>query len=327
MTLNRTNDTFNLTYKTDYNTKKAVLTDGELRMTRILNFGSMNIDYVYQVNHFVKPGETVSSDSLLTNCGGKGLNQSVALARAGAKVFHAGKIGAEGVFLKEYLESCGVDTSYVLLSDEHTGHAIIEVDAAGENAILLFGGANHSISEAEIDKVLAHFGEGDILLLQNEISNIPYIMRRASEKKMRIFINPAPMNAAACEYPLELAECIFLNEIEASQLANMPSIESSIEALEERYPMCMLVFTLGEHGVVCRHGGRNYQHGIYSVKVADTTAAGDTFTGFFTVSVAQDGDIEKALKIASKASAITVTREGASKSIPTRDEVEHFRFS
>lgn len=296
-------------------------------MAKILDFGSMNIDYVYRVPHFAKPGETVSSVSMLTNCGGKGLNQTVALARAGASVWHAGKIGSEGIFLKEYLDSCGVDTSFIKLSDERTGHAIIQVDGSGENSILLYGGANHTISEVEADRVLENFGEGDILLLQNEISNIPYIMRRASARKMRIFINPAPMNQAACDYPLDLAECIFLNEIEASQLANMPSIERAIETLEERYPMCMLVFTLGDQGVICRCGGRNYSHGIYKVDVVDTTAAGDTFTGFFTVSIARDGDIEKALEFASKASAITVSREGASKSIPTSDEVENYCFS
>ncbi len=290
-------------------------------MKNILNFGSMNIDYVYNIGSFAQPGETISSRSLLVNCGGKGLNQSVALARAGAKVYHAGKIGKDGVFLRQYLEDCGVDTSYIELSDETTGHAIIQVDSSGENSILLYGGTNHTISREQIDRTLAGFGEGDFLLLQNEINDIPYIMQAAWKKKMRIYINPAPMNETAYNYPLELAECMFLNEIESCQLAHAGTVEAAMDILTGRYPDCMFVFTLGKHGAVCRWKRKSCSHGIYDVKVVDTTAAGDTFTGFFMEELAEEHSVEDALRLASIASSLSVTREGASKSIPTKEEV------
>ena len=109
---------------------------------RVVNFGSLNIDYVYRVDHFVRPGETMSAKSLQVQCGGKGLNQSVALARAGVETWHAGLIGPEGRFLKETLDRAGVHTRFVEETAGSTGHAIIQVDSTGQNSILLHDGAN-----------------------------------------------------------------------------------------------------------------------------------------------------------------------------------------
>jgi len=151
---------------------------------KILNFGSLNIDYTYQVEHFVRAGETLSSDSLQIFSGGKGLNQSIALSRAGADVWHAGAVGKEdGEFLLRQLEEAGVHTEFIAHTEGKTGHAIIQKDPTGQNCILLYGGANQEITRQMADRVLESFEEGDFLILQNEISEIGYIMEKAHEKR------------------------------------------------------------------------------------------------------------------------------------------------
>ena len=161
---------------------------------KILNFGSLNIDYVYSVDHFVQKGETLLSKDLNVYSGGKGLNQSVALGRAGARVYHAGAVGADGTFLLKLLNDAGVDTSYVYQSEAvRTGNAIIQTDKTGDNCILLFGGANQEITKEQVDETIDFFEPGDFIVLQNEINEMPYIIRKAHERGMIIVFNPAPM--------------------------------------------------------------------------------------------------------------------------------------
>ena len=161
---------------------------------KIINIGSLNIDKVYTVNHFVGAGETLASEKLEFYMGGKGLNQSVALSLAGAQVLHAGMIGEDGIFLKNYLASKGVNTEFIRVIDEVSGHAVIQVDKTGQNCILLYGGANKRLTEEFIDDVLEKAEEGDILLLQNEVNKLDCIMRKAWKKGMRIALNPSPVS-------------------------------------------------------------------------------------------------------------------------------------
>ena len=170
---------------------------------KVLNIGSCNIDYVYQVDHFVQPGETMDCLSMQAGCGGKGLNQSIAIAQAGAEVFHAGFIGPEGEFLRKKLEDKGVDTSLLRTCKGANGHAIIQVDRQGMNCILLYGGSNQQLTEEYVDSVLAQFSPGDILVLQNEINLIPYIMERAHAAGLRIAFNAAPYQETVRNYPLD----------------------------------------------------------------------------------------------------------------------------
>jgi len=137
---------------------------------RILNFGSLNIDHVYSVDHFVRPGETLGTAVYQVFPGGKGANQSTAAAYAGAQVAHAGKLGTDGAWYRDRLKECGVDVTFTEVVEGASGHAIIQVNKAGENAILLFGGANQQVTEADAERVIATFGHGDFLLMQNEIS-------------------------------------------------------------------------------------------------------------------------------------------------------------
>ena len=164
---------------------------------KVLCFGSLNIDFTYRVRHFVKKGETLAADSLRIYSGGKGMNQSIALARAGASVWHAGAVGEDGLFLIKELKAAGVRTELIeIREEERTGNAIIQNDAAGDNCILLYGGANRTITREQADRALSGFGPGDFLVLQNEVNGLPYIMERAKEKGMQIAFNPSPMDEA-----------------------------------------------------------------------------------------------------------------------------------
>ena len=291
---------------------------------KILNFGSLNIDYVYRVDHFVRKGETISSKSLTLFWGGKGLNQSVALGRAGVGVWHAGSIGTDGKILLDMLASANVDTSCVAVLEEvRTGNAIIQNDAEGDNCIILYGGANRQITKRQVDETLAGFSAGDFLVLQNEINELAYIVQRAHEKGMKIVLNPSPMDEKVLEVNLELIDWFVLNEIEAGQLTGSTNLKSDklVSLLRDKFPQAKIVLTLGILGSCYADAERVVTQGIYPVKTVDTTAAGDTFTGYFLAGVVQGRSIEESLNLAARASAIAVSRLGAAHSIPTMEEV------
>lgn len=287
---------------------------------KILNFGSLNIDYTYQVDHFVRPGETEASKSRMTACGGKGLNQSIALARSGAGVFHAGAVGKQdGGILLDALKRAGVDTTYVQqMNDTPSGSAFIQVNSQGENCIILDGGANQAISRAYADDVLSHFAKGDWLILQNEISEIPYIMEKAHAIGMTIVLNPSPMNESVLKMPLDYVDYFLLNENEAAVLG---SVEDTVEELKQRFPHAVLVITYGADGALWVKGEEIIRQEAFRVTAVDTVGAGDTFTGYLIGSLAQGVNPKEAMRLASKASAISVTRKGASDSIPLLAEV------
>jgi ribokinase len=290
---------------------------------RIVNFGSINIDYVYDVNHIVRSGETTESSNFARFAGGKGLNQSVALARAGSPVFHAGMIGSDGIFLKQFLDDQKVDATFVkIVDDQASGHAIIQVDESGQNSIILFGGANRKFDEKYIGEVLNQFSEGDILILQNEINAIPYILKKAKSKGMKVFFNPAPMSREVLNYPLGCVDWFIVNEIEGSELTGETAPEQIISSIVNRYPEASVILTLGEEGSIYADSQRTLRMAAEKVDAVDTTAAGDTFIGYFISEFAKLGDIEVCLKTATKAAALCVTRHGAADSIPERSELK-----
>lgn len=290
---------------------------------KVLNFGSLNYDHVYEVDHFTEPKETQSSRSYIRNFGGKGLNQSIALAKAGLEVYHAGRVGSDGQDFIDYLNKYGVHTDYLMKdNDEATGHAIIEI-CKGQNRIILHGGANQAIDEKQIDEVLEHFDGNDVLLIQNEISSTSYLIEKAHQKQMKIAFNSAPMNEKVFTYPLDMIDIFIVNEIEAAGLVDMNSddIEKVIAALQEKYPDKKIVMTVGEKGSYFIYNNGLIHQDAYMVEAVDTTAAGDTFTGFFLASYLKDADVSKALDLASKASSITVQGKGAAQSIPSIDQL------
>ena len=291
---------------------------------KVLNFGSLNLDYVYDVDHFVREGETISSADMNVFCGGKGLNQSVALAKAGVKVYHAGAVGsADGAMLLEALSNVGADISYIKRYDMSSGHAIIQKNRAGNNCILLYGGANQNIGIDFIKEVLKDFDKGDILLLQNEVSNLSFIIDEGYKRGMSIVLNPSPINEKIFECDLEKVEYLILNEIEAADIlgASDTGEDELIEKLTKRFPGMKIVLTLGEKGSVYVDKTQKIRQEIYKADVVDTTAAGDTFTGYFIAGLVAGTDVAGALKQAAKAASITVSIKGASPSIPFAKEV------
>lgn len=295
---------------------------------RILNFGSLNIDFVYDVDHFVRPGETISSRALGTYPGGKGLNQSIALARAGASVVHAGQVGEDGRFLVELLEESGVDASLTRVSTElRTGNAIIQRDAEGNNCIILYGGANQDISSELTDELLSQMQPEDWLLLQNEVNGLAHIVRAGKARGMKVVLNPSPANEALEEVDLAAVDLFVLNEVEAAQLAGLDEAADAGElvgALGRRFPTAEIVLTLGEEGSVLAIGDVLLRQEAFSVPVVDTTAAGDTFTGYLLAGMLAGERPEVFMRRASAASALAVTRPGAAVSIPRSDEVDEF---
>ena len=288
---------------------------------KALTIGSMNIDHVYSVNHIVQPGETLTTSDMNIFLGGKGINQSMALAKAGADVFHSGMIGEDGEMFLDACKEYGVNSDYIKKIDEKTGHTIIQVDENAQNCILLYGGANQCLTKEFVDDVLSHFEKGDILLLQNEVNMLPYIIDKAYEKGMKIALNPSPYDEKLSACDLKKISVFLLNEIEGGQVTGLSDPEEILDKLLELYPDAQIVLTLGKDGAVYADKNNRYSQPIFKVKAVDTTAAGDTFTGYFLAGLMSGMEIPDILKMSAKASSIAVTRPGAVGSIPYRDEV------
>lgn len=298
---------------------------------KVLCFGSLNIDYTYKVPHFVKKGETLASERLQVFGGGKGLNQSVALAKAGTEVYHAGAIGQDGMFLLDMLKDAGANTDFVKILDTvRTGNAIIQNDKSGDNCIILYGGANQAITREQVDEVMSHFESGDYLVLQNEINELGYIVEKAHEKGMIIVLNPSPMNEKILALPLDVINYFILNEVEAAQILGKEdkgeeSWEQIADDLLKKFPQATIVLTMGSEGSVFKNQKETVCQSIYKVQAVDTTAAGDTFSGYFIGGILGGLSAKEAMDQASKASAIAVTRKGAAPSIPLLSEVQNYK--
>lgn len=289
---------------------------------KALNFGSLNLDYVYQVAHFVQPGETLSALSQAVFPGGKGLNQSVALAKAGADVRHAGCLGQGGAMLKQVLQDSGVKLEHLVPVNEIQGNAVIQVNPEGQNCILLFGGSNQCVTPEQIEKTFACFEAGDYLILQNEINMLPEIVDAGFARGMNIVLNPSPFNEKIKAVDLSKISWLLMNEIEAEQLSGSPDPEEAWKILHSRQPGLSAVITLGGEGSIAFTGAETVHQEAFRVKAVDTTAAGDTFTGFFIAGLMAGLPLAECLRRASLASSISVTRPGAASSIPTKEEVD-----
>lgn len=296
---------------------------------KILNFGSINIDYVYTVNHIAKEGETITSLDLKKFLGGKGFNQSLAIGRAGEKVYHAGLIGIDGLEAKEELSKNNVDIGLIDVCDsDRTGNAIIQKDIHGKNCIILYPGANRKLTTKRIEDIINKFNSGDFIILQNEINLLPEIVSIAKNKNMVIIFNPSPLDEKVFEVKLDLIDYFILNEIEAFGLIKQ-KVESISDydlarKLIEKYPSARFVLTLGDKGAIYIDNDNYIKQDICKVEVVDTTAAGDTFTGYFIAGLKNGKSIEEIMKTASIAAAVAVTRLGAEPSIPTIEEVNNY---
>ena len=291
---------------------------------KVLNFGSLNIDYVYQVDHMVRAGETLASDGREAFPGGKGLNQSVALARAGVPVYHAGLIGGDGGMLLEVCRENGIDARFIREVPGPRGHTIIQVDKTAQNCILLYAGSNGQMTPDFVDEVLSHFDRGDLLLLQNEINLLPYLIDRAYDRGMTVVLNPSPIGPALEQCDLSKVSLFLMNEIEGGVLSGSDTPEGIMDYMGRTYPRARTVLTLGRDGSWYFDADTVLRQQAYSVDAVDTTAAGDTFTGYFLSALLKELPVAQALELASRASALAVTRKGAVPSIPRWDEVRAF---
>lgn len=293
---------------------------------KILTLGSLNIDLVYSVPHINLEGETISARELEQKQGGKGLNQAVALARAGAPVFMAGCVGPDGGELVDTLRLAGADVRHVhCLSDCRSGHAIIQLADSGANAIVIYGGANERVTPAMIDETLLDFAPGDYILLQNEISSVDQAIRAANARGMKVALNPSPISEALMAYPLDLVDIFILNELEGQALSDAPAGSDGgtvLQALTARFPHAAIVLTLGEKGAMYAGGTLRLQQPAHPVPVVDTTGAGDTFCGYFLAGILRGSTPAEALETAGLASALAIGKKGAAVSIPTLAEVD-----
>ncbi|MFM9268808.1 ribokinase [Halomonas elongata] len=289
------------------------------------NFGSINLDHFYRVPHLVRPGETLAGHDYRVGLGGKGANQSLAMARAGGKVRHWGRLGRHDAWAKELLEQAGVDADSIALVDDPGGHAIIQVDDHGENAILLFPGANHGFTEAELSELIEAADPGDWLLAQNECNALAKALELAHARGLNIAFNPAPMTEDVTALPLELCRLLFVNRGEAEELAGLPegaAASELLDALTERLPDTETVLTLGGEGAWYQHGETRLFQPPLPVTPRDTTAAGDTFIGYYLAARQAELSVETCLARAATAAAIGVQRLGATESIPELADVE-----
>lgn len=287
----------------------------------VYNLGSINADWFYKVPRFPVNGETLAASTCVSGLGGKGANQSVALARAGAEVHHIGAIGGEGVWAAEQMKSAGVDVTHVAIEiAAPTGHALIFVTPDGENQIVIFAGTNRMIEENDIKAALAKAKPGDTLMMQNETNGQVQAARRARARGMRVVYSAAPFDVKAVQAVLPDVDLLAVNEVEAEQVA------AALGVAITELPVKELLVTHGAKGASWHDltSGETLTVPAPKVVAVDTTGAGDTFIGYFCAGRDAGIPLAECLELAVGAAALKVTREGTSEAIPTMAEVRSF---
>ena len=288
---------------------------------KILNYGSMNVDYVYEVMDIVRPGETINARGRNIYPGGKGLNQSIAVAKAGGEVYHVGVLGADGNVLEQALRENRIHMDHIKRVAGNSAHTVIQVDRNGQNCIIVFAGPEITFTENEMDEILSHFSSGDAVIFQNELDRSPLFMQKAADRGLTIIFNPSPMEESIFSYPLNRVSWFVVNEIEGSALTGENEPEKILDVMKVKYPQAGVVLTLGSDGAWAMRGEERVFQPSFPVKAVDTTAAGDTFMGYFVTGMLQGEPLQTVLCRAAKAASIAVSRPGAAVSIPTAGEV------
>ena len=288
----------------------------------IWNLGSINADNFYRLPHLPGPGETIAATDFRQGLGGKGANMSVAAARAAARVMHIGALGRDGTWALERLLEYGVETAHITVVDAPTGHANINIDAAGENSIVFFPGANHMVSEQMIGAALAEASPGDFLLMQNETLGQAYAATTAKTLGMRVAYAAAPFRAEGVTAIMEHVDLLILNAVEAGQLT-----EATGMALSD-LPIDDIIVTLGADGCrwVSNKVGTVQDYPAFKADVVDTTGAGDTFTGYLVAGLDRGLIMQDAIVLAMKAGALMVARRGTADVIPDLKEIQDHDF-
>ncbi|MEZ5560528.1 MAG: ribokinase [Pseudomonadales bacterium] len=291
-------------------------------MSKLVNLGSLCIDHVYEVPRLARAGETVASTGYARHAGGKGLNQSLAAARAGARVAHFGCIGADGALLRQVLAAEGVDVGGIREVAEPSGHGVIQVAPDGDNAIVIAGGANRAVTPADVAAALNACAADDWLLLQNEINDLPGVLSAAAARGTRVAFNVAPVDGREQHYDLGSVALLVVNEIEAAALAGRDAPAAALEVLAQRFPAAAVVLTQGAEGLRWRAPDSAGYVPAIAVQAKDETAAGDAFTGYLMAGLLAGASLAQALRQGAAAGALAVTVAGAAPSIPARSAVQ-----
>ena len=306
-------------------------------MKDIVVIGSSNTDMVVKTTHLPAGGETVLGGDFFMNAGGKGANQAVAAARYGKRVVFVAKTGDDlfGRQVRESMKQDGIVTDYVFVDKEHpSGVALITIDSKAENCIVVAGGANMYISQADIDVAADEIRSAGIVLMQLEtpIETVAYAAKMAAEAGVKVVLNPAP--APAEPLSAELMKNLYLitpNRSEASRITGITinDMDSALRAAKAIYDMGTknVIITLGSDGALVYDGNATTFIEAQRVEAVDTTAAGDTFNGVLVSALADGKSLIDSAREASIAAAISVTRMGAQPAAPTRKEVEDFILS
>ncbi len=301
-------------------------------MKKALVIGSLNMDMTVKVEELPKLGETIFGDDFYESCGGKGANQAVAISKLGMETEMIGMVGkdSQGEKLIQNLNKYGIKSDNIIKSDDLTGRAIITVDKKGDNNIIVIPGSNFKITKEYIQEKQDVIASSDVVILQNEIpfETVEFSLLKAKELGKITIFNPAPARQLS-EKIFKNTDYLILNETEMEEIFGIGINDKVyIGRIFHKKKECgirNIILTLGDNGSVLFSEDDNIKkYDAYEVKAIDTTAAGDSFIGAFTMKICETGDADKAIKYATAVSAIVVTRQGAQDSIPTREEIEKF---
>lgn len=301
-------------------------------MKKALVIGSLNMDMTVKVEELPKLGETIFGNDFYESCGGKGANQAVAVSKLGMKTEMIGMVGkdSQGEKLIQNLNKYGIISDNVIKSDELTGRAIITVDKKGDNNIIVIPGSNFKITKEHIQAKQDVIASSDVVILQNEIPSetVEFSLLKAKELGKITIFNPAPARKLSGEV-FKNTDYLILNETEMEEIFeikfNDEEYTEKISIKKKEYGIKNIILTLGDKGSILFSEDNNIKkYDVYKVKAVDTTAAGDSFIGAFTMKICEIGNPDEAIKYATAVSAIVVTRQGAQDSIPTREEIEKF---
>lgn len=296
----------------------------------IVVIGSSNTDMVIKTGHLPKPGETVLGGDFFMNAGGKGANQAVAAARLGGAVTFFAKIGNDifGKEAKSLFKKEGIDTAFVFTDEVRpSGIALITVDKNGENCITVASGANNFLLPADLEPHRKVIENASIILMQLEtpLVTVEYVATLASASSIPFVLNPAP-GCPLDDRLLKKIAIITPNQVEAEVITGIPVIDER-SAGEAATALCRkgiktAIITLGENGALVLHNGHFTKINTPQVKPVDTTGAGDVFNGALVVGISEGYSMEEAVAFACKAASISVTRFGAQKAAPHREELD-----
>ena len=299
---------------------------------KIVVIGSSNVDLIMQMHHLPKPGETISGGVFTQTYGGKGANQAVGAARSGGNVHFISALG-DDAFAPDFIENFkkdSIDTQYVMTKEGFaTGTALIMIDEQGENCISVAPGANHELTPKDIDRAEAVIKTAEMIVVQCELhpNTLRYIINKADNLNVNVMLNLAPAQALEDEY-LEKLAWLIVNESEAQFLTgksvdSMESVQAAVETLTQKVKGGVIL-TLGKKGAYVAIGEMRSLIPAFKVEAIDTTAAGDIYCGTLATALVEGKNIQEAVRFASAAAAIAVTRLGAQPSAPTREEIDAF---